>query len=72
MFLHLLSLAFYSGCKYRYLSMSALLRMPEDRTVYTVYGSMNLGPPVAMVDSSQVQLMELDQVSVIDLGNLVK
>jgi hypothetical protein len=38
--------------EYRYLSMSALLRMPEDQTVYTVYGSMNLGPPVAMVDSS--------------------
>jgi len=59
--------------------MSALLRMPEDQTVYTVYGSMNLGPPVAMVDFSQVhqrqnlwQLMELDQVLFIDLGNLVK
>jgi hypothetical protein len=55
MFLHLLSLAFYSGGKYRYLSMAALLRMPEDQTVYTVYGSMNLGPPVAMVVSSQVR-----------------
>ena len=50
MFLHLLSLASYSGCKYRYLSMSALLRMPEDQTIYTVYGSMNLGPPVAIAD----------------------
>jgi len=30
--------------------MSALLRMPEDQTIYTVYGSMNLGPPVAIAD----------------------
>jgi hypothetical protein len=55
MFLHLLSLTSYSGFKYRYLSMSALLRMPEDQTVSTVYGSMNLDPPVAMVDSSPVR-----------------
>jgi len=29
--------------------------MPADQTICTVYGSMNLGPPVAMVDFSQVR-----------------